>query len=84
MDDEGVFNDIVYSDPFCLWVYRKRYLVLYHFLGRSGIRVHVCFGMRYKEELTTLDAKRLEGHAWLLYNGNVFLEKTQRLLKPTR
>jgi hypothetical protein len=40
--------------------------------------------MRYKEELTTLDAKRLEGHAWLLYNGNVFLEKTQRLLKPTR
>ena len=68
-----------------LWIYKstclKRSLVLYHFLKRSGIRVHVCFGVRYKEELRTVDAKRLGGHAWLLYNGNVFLEKNTEIAK---
>lgn len=67
------------------WIFKstclKRSLVLYHFLRRLGIGVHVCFGARYKEELRTLDVKRLEGHAWLLYNGNVFLEKNPEIAK---
>ncbi len=59
----------------------KRSLVLYHFLRKSGIGVYVCLGVRYKEELRALDAKRLEGHAWLLYNGTVFLEKNTDIAK---
>jgi hypothetical protein len=62
------------------WIYKttclKRSLVLYHFLRKSGINVHVCFGVRYKEGLLLGEGKKeLEGHAWLLYNGNIFLEK---------
>ena len=77
------FTDYILGRNF--WIYEstclKRTLVLYHFLRKSGIGVHVCFGMRYKEELKTLDGKRLEGHAWLLYNGTVFLEKNTEIAK---
>ncbi|MBI2487049.1 MAG: lasso peptide biosynthesis B2 protein [Deltaproteobacteria bacterium] len=77
------FTDYILGRNF--WIYKstclKRSLVLYHFLRSSGIGVHVCFGVRYKEQLRTLDAKRLEGHAWLLYNGNVFPDKNTEIAK---
>jgi hypothetical protein len=62
------------------WIYKstclKRSLVLYHLLRKSGIDVHVCFGVRYKDRLPGRGTgKKLEGHAWLLYNGEIFLEK---------
>lgn len=54
----------------------RRSLVLYHFLRKSGINVFVCFGVRYNERLSDREAKKkLEGHAWLLYHGDIFLER---------
>ena len=72
------FTDYVLSHNF--WIYRstclKRSLVLYHFLRRFGINVHVCFGVKYNEKAPDEEEKKkLEGHAWLLYKGNIFLEK---------
>ncbi len=63
-----------------LWIYKstclKRSFVLYHFLRKLGINVHICFGIRYNDELPDREAeKKLEGHAWLIYNGDIFLEK---------
>ena len=75
------FTDYVLSHNF--WIYRstclKRSLVLYHFLRRVGINVHVCFGVKYNENATDEEEKKkLEGHAWLVYKGNIFLEKKSR------
>ena len=54
----------------------RRSLVLYHFLRKLGINVFVCFGVRYNERLSDREAKKkLEGHAWLLYHGDIFLER---------
>jgi hypothetical protein len=62
------------------WMYKdiclKRSLVLYHFLRKSGLNVHVCFGVRYEEDLKDKGKlNKFEGHAWLLYNGHFFLER---------
>jgi len=61
------------------WIYKhiciKRALVLYHFLSRAGLGVHICFGVRYNRVLPNEEDKKLEGHAWLLYKGDIFLEK---------
>ena len=54
----------------------KQSLVLYHFLRGLGIDVDICFGVRYKDQLSDGKVRRkLEGHAWLLHNGEVFQEK---------
>jgi len=81
------FTDYILSRNF--WIYKtkclKRSLVLYHFLRKSGISVHICFGVRYNEELPDREAKKkLEGHAWLLYNGYIFLEKNIEMTKTYR
>jgi len=62
------------------WIYKniclKRSLILYHFLRKYGMYVTVCFGVRYKNEQSGIvEVKKMEGHAWLLYNGDIFLEK---------
>jgi hypothetical protein len=62
------------------WIYRniclKRSLVLYHFLREYGIHVTLCFGVRYNNEGPHgAEGKKMEGHAWLLHNGDIFLEK---------
>lgn len=62
------------------WIYKniclKRSLVLYHFLRKYGMCVTVCFGVRYKNERSgNVEVKKMEGHAWLIYNGDIFLEK---------
>ena len=67
------------------WMYKttclKRSLVLYHFLRKSGINVQICFGVRYNEQSLLGEArKKLEGHAWLLHDGKVVLEKD--ILQP--
>ncbi len=72
------FTDYILSRNF--WVYKttclKRSLVLYQLLRKSGINVHVCFGVRYNDKLPGRETrKKLEGHAWLLYKGEIFLEK---------
>lgn len=60
----------------------KRTLVLFHFLRKSGMDVHICFGVRYKEEKPAAEEKKkLEGHAWLLYRGEPFLENDREAIK---
>ncbi|MEW6570517.1 MAG: lasso peptide biosynthesis B2 protein [Nitrospirota bacterium] len=78
------YTDYILSRNF--WVYRstclKRSLVLYHFLRKSGINTQICFGVRYNEDLTYINRKkRIEGHAWLLYNGDIFLEMSSEMAK---
>jgi hypothetical protein len=72
------FTDYILGLNF--WTYKstclKRSLVLYHFLRKSGVNVHICFGVKYKKQSPLGETrKKLEGHAWLLYNGKVVLEK---------
>ena len=72
------FTDYILNHNF--WIYSRtcltRSLVLYHFLRRFGINVYVCFGVRYNEDSSDKqEKKKLVGHAWLLYKGNIFLEK---------
>ena len=81
------FTDYVLGHDF--WIYRrtclKRSLVLYHFLRRFDINVHVCFGVRYNENVPDKEeGKKLEGHAWLLYKGNIFLEKKVDITRTYR
>lgn len=53
----------------------KRSLVLYHFLRDIGMPVYICFGVRISASAGKPVAHgRLEGHAWLLHEGGIFLE----------
>jgi hypothetical protein len=74
------FTDYIFGSNLCIYqpTCLKRSLVLYHFLRKAGFSVHICFGVRFpnKEE-----KNRLEGHAWLVYNGEVFLEKSIEMTK---
>jgi hypothetical protein len=62
----------------------KRSLVLFHFLRKSGIDVQLCLGVRYRVDPDRLPGDALEGHAWLLHNGNTFLEKRAAVTKTYR
>ncbi len=68
------------------WIFKstclKRSLVLYHFLRRAGINVQICFGVRYKEDSPRKgSSKELEGHAWLLCMGEIFLERNAAMVR---
>lgn len=65
------------SENTCL----KRTLVLYHFLRKMGMDVQVCFGVKYNTLSDSKTQKRLEGHAWLLYHGDIFLERNTEVTK---
>jgi hypothetical protein len=65
------------SENTCL----KRTLVLYHFLRKMGMDVHVCFGVKYDTLSDSKAQKKLEGHAWLLYHGDIFLERNTEVTK---
>lgn len=72
------YTDYILSMNF--WMYKviclKRSLVLYHFLRKFYIDVHVCFGVRFEKAMMPgMAVKEIEGHAWLLYKGQVFLER---------
>ena len=61
------------------WVYKstclKRSLTLYHFFRRLGIDVQICFGVRRKKDSPESTVNQdIEGHAWLLNNGEFFRE----------
>lgn len=74
------FTDYILSRN--LWMYRttclRRSLVLYHFLRKWGMDVHICFGVRFPDGASR---EKLEGHAWLLYNGDIFLERDIEIAK---
>ncbi|MDR4497684.1 MAG: lasso peptide biosynthesis B2 protein [Candidatus Scalindua sp.] len=60
----------------------RRSLVLYYFLRKFGINVTICFGVRYSEvQPSSHTQKKLEGHAWLLYKGKIFLERNAEATK---
>lgn len=59
----------------------KRSLVLYHFLRKSKINVHICFGVKYNKLSDNETKEKLEGHAWLLYQENIFLERNEEITK---
>jgi hypothetical protein len=46
------------------------------------MNVHICLGVRYGEKLSDKEAENgLEGHAWLLHNGDIFLEREVEVTK---
>jgi len=60
----------------------KRSLIFYHFLRKMGINVYVCFGVRYNNDVfEKKHQKKLEGHAWLLHDGDIFLEWNRDVTK---
>ena len=78
------FTDYILNRNF--WIYKstclKRSLILYHFLRKLGINLHVCFGVKYNGKSPDRKTqKKLEGHAWLFYNGNIFLERNAEVTK---
>jgi hypothetical protein len=78
------YTDYILSRNF--WVYRstclKRSLILYHFLRKTGIDLQICFGVRYKKDSAEAMRKRkIEGHAWLLHSGDIFLETNSEMTK---
>jgi hypothetical protein len=68
-----------------IWVYRntclKRSLILYHFLRKQGTDVQICFGINYKKDIPLTERKEMEGHAWLLLNGDIYLEANPEIPK---
>lgn len=71
------FTDYLLGRNF--WIYRntclKRSLVLYHFLHPVVPELGICFGVRVKEDAMCDKQKRLDGHCWLVRNGEVYLEE---------
>ncbi len=78
------FTDYVLSRKYlrCKNTCLRRSLVLYYFLRKFGINVTICFGVRYTEmQPASHTQKKLDGHAWLLYNGEIFLERNAKVTK---
>jgi hypothetical protein len=60
----------------------KRSLLLYRFLSKIGLDIQVCFGVRFsKNKMSEDKGTNLDGHAWLLLDGEVFLEKDIEIVK---
>jgi len=81
------YADYILSRSFwlCKGTCLRRSLLLYHFLRRAGINVQICIGVRYKKDSTQESpSKVLEGHAWLLYRGQIFLERQATMAREYR
>ena len=60
----------------------NRSLLLYRFLNKIGLNVHICFGVKYNKTMISKDCNRnIDGHAWLLLNGEMFLERKIEMAK---
>ena len=78
------FTDYILNRNFLIWkkTCLKRSLILYHFLRKLGLNIQICFGVRYKKHYTyDLAEKDIEGHAWLLWNDEIFLEDDIKAVK---
>ena len=72
------FADYILTRNF--WIYKstclKRSLVIFHFLCRVIPDIHICFGVRLRKDVAAQEKQKgLEGHAWLMNNGGIFLER---------
>lgn len=67
------------------WIYRKtclkRTLVLYHFLCPVFQELSICFGVRPREDVFGDIRRGLDGHSWLVRDGEVFMEENPDLAK---
>ena len=60
----------------------NRSLLLYRFLNKIGLNVQICFGVKYNKTMISKDCNRnIDGHAWLLLNGEMFLERKIEMAK---
>jgi len=78
------YTDYILNRNFFIWrdTCLKRSLLLYHFLNKIGVKVRICFGVKYNDTMISKDHKgSLEGHAWLLLNGEIFLERNLEIVK---
>jgi hypothetical protein len=78
------YTDYILSRNFFIWrdTCLKRSLLLYHFLNKIGVKVRICFGVKYNDTMISKGRKgSLEGHAWLLLNGEIFLERNIEIVK---
>lgn len=73
------FTEYILSCNF--WIYQntclKRSLILYRFLNQIGMKVQICFGVKYSNGRDG----NLEGHAWLVFKEKIFLEKDMEMAK---
>ena len=68
------------------WIWRptclKRSLILYRFLNKIGVDVQICFGVKYNKNMISKSCnKSIDGHSWLVLNGEMFLEKDIEMAK---
>jgi Uncharacterised nucleotidyltransferase/Transglutaminase-like superfamily len=77
------FTDYLLARNF--WIYRKtclrRALVLYHFLCPTLTDFGICFGVRERRDASGDKPRNLDGHAWLVHKGEVFLEEKPDVAK---
>ncbi len=82
--DKRIERAVIYTDYILCHCFRtynspclKRSLVLYYLLRKYGFDVQICLGVKYKEVLSEseVEEKKLDGHAWLIYKGDIFMEK---------
>jgi hypothetical protein len=71
------FSDYILTRDF--WIYKstclKRSLVLFHFLRRAIPDIYICFGVRLRNDVAFEKQKVLDGHAWLMNNEGILLER---------
>jgi len=70
------YTDFILGWGFGVWKQTclKRSLVLFHFLRKIGMPIQICFGIRLPSVDEKNDQGHLEGHAWLRYREDIFLE----------
>jgi hypothetical protein len=78
------YTDYILSRNF--WIYKStclnRSLILYHFFRKLDIDIQICFGIRYKKRSDdTMGKKIIEGHAWLLHNGEFVSEANSEMTR---
>lgn len=78
------YTDYILSGNF--WMYKStclnRSLILYHFFCKLDIDIQICFGIRYKKRSDdTMGKKIIEGHAWLLHNGEFVSEANSEMTR---
>jgi hypothetical protein len=78
------YTDYILSRNF--WMYKStclnRSLILYHFFRKLDIDIQICFGIRYKKRSDdTMGKKIIEGHAWLLHNGEFVSEANSEMTR---
>lgn len=72
-----------------VWIWRKtclkRSLLLYRFLNKIGMDIQVCFGVKFDKSMTSKNKnENVGGHAWLLLNGEIFLERNIEMVREFR